>query len=122
MIKYSKTNLNNAKNLRKDMTPWERKLYYSFLKDLEYKFYKQRLIDNYILDFYCGRLKLAIELDGSQHYFDKSIEYDNQRTNYLNSIGITVLRFTNIDIDRKFNEVCEQIYHTIQMLSKKESN
>ena len=65
---------------------------------------------------------MAIELDGSQHYFDKSIDYDNQRTNYLNSIGITVLRFTNIDIDRKFNEVCEQIYHTIQILSKKESN
>ena len=113
MIDYKKSNLDNAKALRKEMTPWERKLYYLFLKNLKFKFYKQKLIGSYIVDFYCGSLKLAIELDGSQHFDDEHLKYDAERTNYLNSLGIKVLRYTNEDIDKRFNGVCEDIYKNL---------
>ena len=98
-----------AKELRKNMTEQERKLWYCFLKDYNETFNRQFIIGNYIVDFYCDSKKLVIEIDGSQHYEENSILYDQERTNYLNSLGVRVLRFTNLDIDKRFEEVKEEI-------------
>ena len=91
------------------MTPHERKLWYLFLRKYPVKIYKQRIIGNYIVDFYCHQAKLVIEIDGSQHYTEHGTEYDEKRTKFLSALGLSVLRFTNRDVDICFNSVCEQI-------------
>ena len=106
--------LSSAKRLRKDMTPQERKLWYLFLQKYPVKIYKQRIIDNYIVDFYCHAARLVIELDGSQHYTEQGKAYDAERTAILESHGLTVLRFSNYDIDAYFSSVCEEINRVIQ--------
>ena len=92
------------------MTKEERHLWYDFLKDYPAKFYKQKIVGNYILDFYCEQAKLAIELDGSQHYEEDGQEYDRLRTEYLESLGTRVLRLSNDDIKKNFRGVCEAIH------------
>lgn len=100
-------NLNNqAKALRKNMTPQERHLWYDFLRQYPVKIYKQKIIGNYIADFYCHKAKLVFELDGSQHYTESNLRYDKIRTKYFNSLGIDVIRFTNNDIDNNFDYIC----------------
>ena len=101
--------LHYARQLRKDMTKEERHLWYDFLRDYPAKFYKQKIVGNCILDFYCEKAKLAIELDGSQHYEEQGQEYDRMRTKYLQSLGIRVLRFSNAEIKQNFRGVCEAI-------------
>ncbi len=103
-----------AKNLRKDMTPHERKLWYLFLRNYPVKIYKQKIFGPYILDFYCSPAKLVIEIDGSQHYENTGHQHDDSRTNYLEENGLTVLRFSNREIDREFQGVCEYIDMQIQ--------
>jgi Uncharacterized protein conserved in bacteria len=88
-------------------------LWYDFLKSQSYQFYRQRIIGDYIADFYCPAAKLVIELDGSQHYENKALEYDAIRRAYMNSLGLKVLRFTNIDVDKSFMDVCTNIEKTI---------
>ena len=112
--KYEKTMVHHARDLRKDMTPWERKLWYTFLRRYPRHIYKQRVIGPFIVDFYCDAAKLAIELDGSQHFTDEQSAYDESRSAYLNDLGIEVLRIPNIEVDRHFKEVCEQIDRMIQ--------
>ena len=106
--------LENARWLRREMTPHERKLWYLFLRKYPVKIYKQRIIGRYIVDFYCASAKLVIEVDGSQHYEPQDIAYDAERSVFLSSLGLEVLRFSNRDIDREFHGVCEQIDITIQ--------
>ena len=101
--------LENARRLRREMTPHERKLWYLFLRKYPVKIYKQRIIGSYIVDFYCASAKLIIELDGSQHYEPTGIEGDAKRTEYLESLGLKVLRISNRDVDRNFEGVCEYI-------------
>ena len=96
------------------MTPQERKLWYLFLRDYSVKVYKQRIIGSFIVDFYCHAAKLAIELDGMQHYKEQGLAYDMERSAFLAGRGITVLRFTNKEIDQDFCTVCKTIGHTIQ--------
>ena len=91
------------------MTPWERKLWHLFLKNHDIKFYRQRPIKGYIVDFFCRDAMLAIELDGSGHYEEEQIIYDQERTRVLNGLGINVLRFSNREIDTQFYEVCSVI-------------
>ena len=99
----------NAKNLRKNMTKEERHLWYDFLKKLSITVNRQKVIGKYIVDFYIASHKIAIELDGSQHYGDKNIVYDLDRSKYLQNEGIKVLRYTNLDINRNFEGVCQDI-------------
>ena len=99
----------NAKNLRKNMTKEERHLWYDFLKKLSITVNRQKVIGKYIVDFYIASHKIAIELDGSQHYDDKNIVYDLDRSRYLQNEGIKVLRYTNLDINRNFEGVCQDI-------------
>ena len=101
--------LENARRLRREMTPHERKLRYLFLRKYPVKFFKQRIIGSYIVDFYCSSAKLVIEIDGSQHYDIQGMEYDAHRSAFLESFGLKVVRFSNRDIDRNFSSVCEQI-------------
>jgi len=105
--------LPQARELRRDMTPQERKLWYMFLRKYPVKIYKQRIIDSFIVDFYCASAKLVIELDGSQHFTDQGIAYDEQRSAILESHGLKVLRFTNREIDEEFGAVCRMIDQTI---------
>ena len=104
----------NARALRREMTPQERHLWYDFLREYPVKFYKQRIIGSFIVDFYCASAKLVIELDGSQHYEEQGLAYDAERTAYLEALGLKVLRFSNADINQRFKSVCEAIHKAIQ--------
>ena len=98
-----------AQNLRKNMTREERRLWYEYLHNYPLRFRRQVTVGNYILDFYCAAAKLAVELDGSQHCEPAELLYDERRTAYLNSQGICVLRFSNLDVLRNLCGVCQQI-------------
>ncbi len=98
----------NAISLRKNMTPEEKHLWYDFLSKYPIRFYKQRIINHYIVDFYCFKAKLVIELDGAQHYEAKAIEYDNVRTQKLQQYELEVIRFTNKEVKDNFQEVCQE--------------
>ena len=104
----------NAKNLRKNMTKEEAKLWYQFLCRYPYRFRRQYIIGNYITDFYCHQAKLVVELDGSQHCDPDEMEYDRKRTTYLHSQGLEVLRFSNLDVMRQFKYVCEAIDNAVK--------
>ena len=106
--------LTNARQLRRDMTPQERKLWYLFLKKYPVKIYKQRIIGSYIVDFYCASAKLVIEIDGSQHYEEAEKIKDAKRTEYLQQLGLRVVRYSNADINARFDRVCAHIHGLIQ--------
>ncbi len=109
MKEYNRANIPLAKTLRKNMTPWERKLWYDFLRNYPVRFQRQKAIGNYIVDFYCAKAALAVELDGSGHYTPKQKEKDCIRTKALETMGLSVLRICNTDIDRNFSAVCQYI-------------
>jgi very-short-patch-repair endonuclease len=113
-IPKDNSQLETARRLRKDMTPHERKLWYLFLRKYPVKIYKQRIIGRFIVDFYCASAGLIIEVDGSQHYEPQGAAYDYERSAFLTSLGLEVLRFSNRDIDRDFYGVCTQIDLTVQ--------
>ena len=105
----------NAQNLRKNMTKEEAHLWYQCLCRAKYRFRRQYVIGNYIVDFYCHQAKLVIELDGSQHYTPEEMEYDKKRTAFLESQGLKVVRFSNLDVMRSFRDVCEAIYQIMEV-------
>ncbi len=98
-----------ARFLRKNATPWENKLWYQFLRTYPIKFRRQQPISPYIVDFYCSSAKLIVELDGGEHYTPNQIQYDAQRSAYLEGKGFKVIRFTNPEIDDNFYNVCTVI-------------
>ena len=114
MKAYNKENIPLAKALRKNMTPWERKLWYNFLRNYPVRFQRQKAIGNYITDFYCAKARLVIELDGGGHYMPEQAWKDEQRTNDLRSLNLTVVRIRNLDIDRNFCGVCEYVDRLVQ--------
>ncbi len=109
MKKYNKANIPLAKILRKNMTPWEQKLWYGFLRNYPVRFQRQKAIGNYIVDFYCAKARLVVELDGGGHYTVEQTEKDKVRITQLESMNLTVLRICNLYIDRNFSGVCEYI-------------
>ena len=111
---YNKEYTKLAKSLRKNMTKEEKHLWYDCLRLLPVKFYRQKQIGDYIVDFYCEKAKLIIELDGSQHFEYETIEYDKQRTRYFKRFGLQVIRFTNLDIKDNFDGVCESIINSVK--------
>ena len=96
------------------MTEEEYTLWYGFLRKYPVRFSRQKVLGCYIVDFYCAKAKLVIELDGSQHYEEQGHAYDTQRTAFLESLGLTVVRYSNADINVRFREVCEAIDTLIQ--------
>ena len=105
----------NAQNLRKNQTKEEGLLWNLFLKRYPLRFRRQYVIGNYIADFYCHGAKLVVELDGSQHYDPTEAQKDDVRTQYLESLGVCVLRFSNLDVLRRFEDVCAQIDRTAKL-------
>ena len=109
MYPYNKKLLGAAKRLRREMTPQEKHLWYDFLKKLPVDVKRQKNIESYIVDFYIPFYKIVIEIDGSQHFIDENRLNDEKRDIALNKWGITVLRYTNDDINRSFDTVCNDI-------------
>lgn len=107
--KHNHRLVQNAKELRRNMTKEERHLWYDFLKSYPVRFTRQKILGNYIVDFYCASARLVIELDGSQHYEDKGIEYDKERTKYLEQYDLKIIRIPNNEINTNFDGVCEYI-------------
>ena len=103
-----------ASELRKNMTPWEKKLWYEFLREQSPRFLRQKPLGSYIVDFYCPTLRLAIEVDGGQHYEPEGMERDAIRTAELGSMGITVLRCSNADIKENLSGVCSSITNLME--------
>jgi len=108
-LPYNKKYKERARGLRKNMTQEERKIWYLFLKNHNQRFLRQKAIENYIVDFYCPNKKIIIELDGSQHYTTEGLEYDKIRTDLLKTYNLKVIRFSNLEINKQFKEVCELI-------------
>ncbi|MCL4492250.1 MAG: DUF559 domain-containing protein [Nitrospirae bacterium] len=105
----------NRKRLRNSLTPAEAKLW-SLLKNSQLKgrkFRRQHSVGPYVLDFYCPSERLCIELDGATHFTDGGYEYDTARTEYLEALGIRVMRFENADVFENTEGVLEEIMRTI---------
>jgi very-short-patch-repair endonuclease len=111
---YNRNLIPRAQEMRDNMTPQEPHLWFGFLRNYPVRFRRQSVIYHYIADFYCDKAKLVIEVDGAQHLEPGLMEYDHIRTLTLNQIEITVLRFTNDDIDRRFSQVREKIDQTVK--------
>ena len=109
MKPYNKDNIPIAKNLRKNMTPWEKKLWYQFLRHYPMRFQRQKAIGNYIADFYCAKAQLVVELDGGGHYENAQMEKDRLRSLELEQMNLQVIRICNLDVDQNFSGVCEYI-------------
>ena len=103
-----------AQELRKNMTPQERHLWYDFLKAYKPQFRRQVIIGNYIVDFYCAEASLVVEIDGSQHFEPEDREYDRERTEYLRSRGLEVVRYPNNQVNAEFPAVCQDIENRIR--------
>ena len=118
--KHNKQLVPFAKQLRREMTKEERHLWYDFLRDYPVRFSRQKVLGKYIADFYSAEAKMVIELDGSQHYEDENVERDSERTKFLESYGLRIIRFPNNEIVRNFRGVCEYIDIAVrQSLSQK---
>lgn len=102
-----------AQTLRKNATKEENKLWYQYLRNYPVQWNRQKIIGGYIVDFYCKKANLVIELDGSQHFQPEAMKYDQARTKYLSGAGIQVVRFTNSDINLRFESVCKAIDLTV---------
>ena len=112
---YNSKNINNAKNMRSNMTK-EESIIWNLVRAkrfLGYKFKRQVLIGEYIVDFVCQEKMLIIEVDGGQHNKEDNIKYDKERTEYLESIGYTVIRFWNNDIRNNLQGVYEVIQQNL---------
>ena len=108
-LDYNKKNIALAKDLRKNATPQEKRLWYDFLSKHDVRFQRQKAIDNFIADFYCHKARLIIEIDGSQHYTEEGVQKDTFRTQILEGYDLKVIRVTNYQINTNFEGVCRYI-------------
>ncbi len=115
-LPYKHNLIPRAKDLRKNATKQENHLWYDFLRTYPIRFQRKNSISSFIADFYCYEAKLVVEVDGAQHYEEQELAYDTRRTAALEQFGLTILRFTNGDIDHRFSAVCEQIDHAVKQL------
>ena len=98
-----------AREMRRNPTPAEKKLWVGFLQHFKHNVLRQRPIDNYIVDFYCAQSKLVIEVDGDTHFTDEGKKFDEARTKVLEGYGLRVIRFNNKEVLHNFEAVCEVI-------------
>ena len=113
--KYNKNLVSTARILRSNMTDEEKHLWYDFLKNLPVTVNRQKNIGNYILDFFIASKRIAIEIDGAQHNMPENKDADEERDFDLRNLGITVLRYSNLDINKNFNVVCEDILQRLEL-------
>ena len=117
--KHNKSIVPTAKMLRKNMTKEEKHLWYDFLQSYPIRFLRQKVLGQYIADFYCAKAKLVIELDGSQHFSEMGIARDGERTAFLEQYDLHVIRIPNQMIWQDFDRVCEYIDDVVrQSLSR----
>ena len=107
--KHNKKIVPTAKMLRKNMTKEERHLWYDFLRTYPIRFSRQKVLGKYIVDFYCAEAKIAIELDGSQHYKQDEMRKDEERTEFLKGYGLSVVRILNNEVNKNSIGICEYI-------------
>lgn len=112
--KHNKAIVPVAKMLRNNMTKEEKHFWYDFLKSYPVRFSRQKVLGKYIVDFYSAEAKLIIELDGSGHYTEEGMNYDGERTAFLEQYGLKVIRIPNIEINQNFEGVCEYIDITVK--------
>jgi very-short-patch-repair endonuclease len=112
-LPYNPKLTDRAKELRKNLTPAESKLWHGYLKSFKYRVLRQRPIDHFIVDFYCHNLKLVIEIDGESHFTEEAEAADGERTQILESYGLKVIRFTNQEVLKDFEAVCKSIEQEI---------
>ena len=108
-LPYNPALIARAKELRKNMTPAEKKLWYQYLKTFKHRVLRQRPIHHFIVDFYCPALKLVIEIDGDSHSTEEAQAYDQERSQILEGYDLQVVRFTNQHVLNEFNAVCETL-------------
>ena len=108
-LPYNRNLVNRARELRKNMTPMEQKLWHKYLRGCSVKVLRQRPINNFIVDFYVPKSKLVIEIDGDSHFTPEGQTRDSERTAILESYGLKVIRFTNNEVQNTFEDVCNQI-------------
>ena len=115
-MKYShnKENVHLAKELRRNMTPEEKHLWYDFLRKYPVRFLRQKVIGSYIVDFYCAKANLVIELDGSHHGYENETKKDEKRTKFLESLGLKVIRIPNYEVNDNFLYVCRYIDNSVE--------
>lgn len=111
-----------ARELRNNMTLSEKKLWKGFLQGSEYNWLRQKPLDHYIVDFYCPAFKLVIEVDGSHHFTEEGLTYDKVRTDILSIYGLKVIRFTNNEVLKEFEAVCEKINSVINEIKLSSTN
>ena len=112
-LSYNRQLVEKAKQLRKNMTPAEKRLWYGYLRMFKFRILRQRSINNFIVDFFCAQLILVIEVDGESHFTDKGKDYDWERTQILEGYGLKVLRFTNDEVLQDWEGVCRRIEEEI---------
>ncbi|MBR4472580.1 MAG: endonuclease domain-containing protein [Oscillospiraceae bacterium] len=113
-LPYKSELISRAKELRNKATPQENHLWYDFLRTYPVRFQRQKTIGSFIADFYCHAAKIVIEIDGSQHYDPQGTAYDAERTAILEEYGLEILRFSNRDVNTRFQSVCEMIDHEVK--------
>lgn len=107
--KHNKQLVPLAKQLRREMTKEERHLWYDFLRSYPIRFSRQKILGQFIADFYSAEAKLVVELDGSQHYEEGNAQKDAERTAFLENYGLKVIRIPNNEVNRNFSGVCAYI-------------
>ncbi len=112
--KHNKTLVPTARMLRKNMTKEEKHLWYDYLKDYPVRFLKQKILGVCVVDFYCAKAKLVIEIDGAGHFTPDGVEHDIERNEYLEQYGISVIHISNYDINCNFTSVCEYIDNMVK--------
>lgn len=112
-LPYNPQLVERAKELRQKMTPSEKKLWAGYLKTFKFRVLRQRLIDHFIVDFFCPKLKLVIEVDGDSHSTCEGKDYDAARTKVLEGYGLEVIRFSNEQVLNDFEGVCQEIEQLI---------
>ena len=116
-LPYNSKLVDRAKQMRRNPTPAEKKLWDEYLKTFPHRVLRQRPIEHFIVDFYCAALRLVIEIDGAVHLSKSAQTYDAERTillqrgyaNELEKYGLRIIRFTNDDVMNNFEAVCKQI-------------
>lgn len=102
-----------AQTLRKNMTKEERRLWYDFLRKLPVTVNRQKVIHHFVVDFFCAKAKVVIELDGAQHFLEDGKAKDRERDAYMNALGYRVLRYSNAEIAKNFEGVCSDIMRNL---------
>jgi very-short-patch-repair endonuclease len=112
-LSYNRQLVEKAKELRKNMTPAEKKLWYGYLRMFKFRILRQRPINNFIVNLFCAQLRLLIEVDGESHFTDEGKDYDWERTQILEGYGLKVLRFSNDEVLQDWEGVCRRIEEEI---------